>query len=54
MTRVGNERVFKNEIRERRDTFRGTYLQLGSEEGHRSKEFRTVKGKVDLVFPSPP
>ena len=48
------ERVFKNEVRERRDTFRGTYLQLGSEEAARSDEFCALKGLVDLVFTSPP
>jgi hypothetical protein len=48
------ERVFKNEVRERRGTFRGTYLQLGSEEAARSDEFRALKGLVDLVFTSPP
>lgn len=48
------EKTFKNEIRERRETFRGTYLRLGSEEATKSAEFRAVKGKVDLVFTSPP
>ncbi len=48
------ERVFKNEVRERRDTFRGTYLQLGSEEATRSEKFQALKGQVDLVFTSPP
>jgi len=48
------ERVFKNEVRERRETFRGVYLQLGSEEATRSDEFRALKGHVDLVFTSPP
>lgn len=48
------ERVFKNEVRERRETFRGTYLQLGSEDAIRSDEFRALKGLVDLVFTSPP
>ena len=41
-------------MRERRDTFRGTYLCLGSEEATQSEEFRALKGKVDLVFTSPP
>lgn len=48
------EKTFKNEIHSRRDTFRGTYLQLGSEEATTSSEFRSLKGKVDLVFTSPP
>lgn len=48
------EKTFKNEVRERRETFRGTYLKLGSEEAKKSSEFRALKGKVDLVFTSPP
>lgn len=48
------EKTFKNEVRDRRDTFRGKYLQLGSEEATKSADFRALKGKVDLVFTSPP
>jgi hypothetical protein len=48
------EKTFKNEIRERRDTFRGTYLKLGSEEATKSAEFCALKGEVDLAFTSPP
>jgi hypothetical protein len=48
------EKTFKGEIRERQDTFRGTYLQLGSEDATKSREFRALKGKIDLVFTSPP
>ena len=48
------ERVFKNEIRERKKTFKGTYIKLGSEEVHENANFKKFKGKVDLVFTSPP
>lgn len=48
------EKTFKNEIHERRSTFRGTYLQTGSEDAERDPEFRKLKGKIDLVFTSPP
>jgi hypothetical protein len=48
------ERVFKNEIRIRKNTFRGTYIKSGSEDVHNNEEFKKHKGKVDLVFTSPP
>jgi len=48
------ELVFKSEVMQRRDTFRGTYLQCGSEEAHTVPEFQKYRGKVDLVATSPP
>jgi hypothetical protein len=48
------ELVFKSEVVSRRDTFRGTYLQCGSEEAHTLPEFQKYRGKVDLVMTSPP
>ena len=48
------ERVFKNTVRERRNTFKGTYIKCGSEEVHLREDFQEFKGKVDLVFTSPP
>jgi hypothetical protein len=48
------EKVFKGEVRERRDTFKGTYIQSGSEEADKDRRFQALKGKVDLVFTSPP
>nr|WP_281721641.1 aspartyl/asparaginyl beta-hydroxylase domain-containing protein [Nitrosomonas nitrosa] len=48
------ELVFKGEIVSRRETFRGTYLQCGSEEVHSLPVFQTHRGKIDLVMTSPP
>jgi hypothetical protein len=48
------ELVFKSELMSRRDTFRGTYLKCGSEEVHTLPAFQAYRGKVDLVFTSPP
>lgn len=54
-SRYGNlELVFKSELVSRRDTFRGTYLKCGSEEAHTLPAFQAYRGKVDLVFTSPP
>ncbi len=48
------EDVFKSEVMRRRDTFRGTYLQCGSEDAHTRSEFQAYRGKLDLVMTSPP
>jgi len=49
------EQVFKSVIKERTErNFRSQYFLCGSEDVHTVPEFQAYKGKVDLVFTSPP